>query len=221
MPVSSRVEDYLEALFRLETSGRRLTVTALAEQLSLTKGTIATGVKKMEEAGLVSHAAYGDVFLTPAGREIGWKILVKHEALTVFFCEILNIDPERSEEIACLMEHYLDGKAAGRFFNLIDSLYEACLSQKEWMKELSDALDKPQTPPCPLTLWKAKNGKICRLSGTPKIIAALEKAGIKTGATAENIRFSPEKGEYAFRSDGKTVVLPFAEAATVWLSPLK
>ena len=33
--------------------------------------------------------------------------------------------------------------------------------------------------------------------------------------------FLPEKGEYAFRSDGKTVVLPFAEAATVWLSPLK
>ena len=44
MPVSARIEDYLEALFQLELTGRRLTVTALAEKLSLTKGTVATAV---------------------------------------------------------------------------------------------------------------------------------------------------------------------------------
>lgn len=217
MPVSSRVEDYLEALFQLEASGRRLTVTALAEKLLLTKGTVATGVKKMEKAGFVSHAAYGDVFLTPEGREIGWRILTKHEALTSFFCEILNIDPEKSEEIACLMEHSLDGKAAGRFFNLTNRLYEARLSQKEWMTELIESLDSPHAPPCPLTLWKAKNGTVCRLSGTPEILDRLEAKGIKTGKTVKNIRFDPKNNEYAFKSDEKNIALPFSDAATVWL----
>ena len=42
-----------------------------------------------------------------------------------FFCGILNIDPEKAEEIACLTEHYLEGKAASRFFNMIDFLYES------------------------------------------------------------------------------------------------
>lgn len=44
--VSSRLEDYLEALFHLETTGSKQTVTALAENLKLTKGTIATVIKK-------------------------------------------------------------------------------------------------------------------------------------------------------------------------------
>ena len=44
--VTSRLEDYLEALFLLEATGKKQTVTALAENLKLTKGTIATVVKK-------------------------------------------------------------------------------------------------------------------------------------------------------------------------------
>ena len=59
MVVTSRLEDYLEALFHLETTGGKQTVTALAENLKLTKGTIATVVKKMAEQGLVLHESYG------------------------------------------------------------------------------------------------------------------------------------------------------------------
>ena len=44
--VSPRLEDYLEALFFLETTGKKQTVTALAENLKLTKGTIASVIKK-------------------------------------------------------------------------------------------------------------------------------------------------------------------------------
>ena len=77
MPVSSRIEDYLEALFQLESAGKRLTVTALADKLALTTGTVATGVKQMEETGWVSHAAYGDVFLTPNGRYIGGYVFTQ------------------------------------------------------------------------------------------------------------------------------------------------
>lgn len=217
MPVSSRIEDYLEALFQLESAGKRLTVTALADKLALTKGTVATGVKKMEEAGLVSHAAYGDVFLTPKGREIGWKVLIKHDALTNFFCGILNIDPEKAEEIACLTVHYLEGKAASRFFNMIDFLYEARIAKEEWMNGLLNALDKPQTLPRPMTLWNEKSGKICRLSGSADLCDRLEELGIKTGDLLKNIRFDEDKNEFSFKANEQNVTLAFADAATVWL----
>lgn len=83
--VTSRLEDYLEALFHLETTGSKQTVTALAENLKLTKGTIATVIKKMAEQELVWHESYGAIRLTPKGRRIGWQVYMKHERLTSFF----------------------------------------------------------------------------------------------------------------------------------------
>lgn len=217
MPVSARIEDYLEALFQLELTGRRLTVTALAEKLSLTKGTVATAVKKMEEAGLVSHAAYGDVFLTGEGRKIGWNVLMKHEGLTDFFYKILGIDPKTSEDIACMIEHSLDGRAAQRFFNLIDYLHEADLSEQSWMKELSAALDTPQTLPRPLTLWQGGRAKVCRLTGTAEITDRLAQSGIKNGKEIHGLSFDGENKKFLMETDEKTVEIDFSDAATVWV----
>lgn len=52
MTVSASTEDYLEALFRLESQGKKLTVTALAEQLKRTKGTVVTAVKNWRNKAL-------------------------------------------------------------------------------------------------------------------------------------------------------------------------
>ena len=95
--VTPRLEDYLEALFLLETSGNKQTVTALAENLKLTKGTIATVIKKMTEQKLVLPESYGAIRLTPEGRRIGWEVYMKHERLTSFFHDFLGQDLERSE----------------------------------------------------------------------------------------------------------------------------
>ena len=148
--VSPRLEDYLEALFLLETAGSKQTVTALAENLKLTKGTIATVIKKMTEQQLVLHESYGNIRLTEKGRKIGWDISMKHERLTSFFHDFLEQDAARSEEIACLIEHHLDGAAANRFFNLISFLQKAQLQKETWTKELFSFLETDVLPPMPL-----------------------------------------------------------------------
>jgi len=217
--VTSRLEDYLEALFLLETSGSRQTVTALAENLRLTKGTIATVIKKMTEQELVFHESYGAIRLTSKGRRIGWEVYMKHERLTSFFHDFLEQDAERSEEIACLIEHHLDGVAANRFFNMIDFLKQAQTEKKEWTKELFLSLGNTVRLPVPLTLAlpRQKKGRVCRLTAEPEIKRRLEKQKIVQGAVLEDIHYNEASTEYAVKINNKPTFLDFATAATVWI----
>lgn len=217
--VSSRLEDYLEALFLLETTGSRQTVTALAENLKLTKGTIATVIKKMTEQELVLHESYGAIRLTPKGRRIGWQVYMKHERLTSFFHDLLGQDAERSEEIACLIEHHLDGAAANRFFNLIDFLQRAQSEKKEWTKELFKALDLTVNSPMPLTLAvpQITRGRVCRITAEKETVSELGKAGIVPEALIENAGYDGKTGKYAVYVNGNRTDLEFQTAATVWI----
>lgn len=215
--VTSRLEDYLEALFQLETSGQKLTVTALAENLKLTKGTITTVIKKMTEQGLVQHEAYGLIRLTDEGRKIGWHIFMKHERLTSFFHDFLGEKPEKSEEIACLIEHHLDGRAANCFFNLIDYLSDARASKQAWMDDLFEALKKSGRRAAPLTLADAGDGIVCRLTGGGKANEALADMGIVCGKKLSKTAYDSGQDIYRFIMDGREIMLEPSLAATVWV----
>ena len=217
--LSPRLEDYLEALFLLETSGNRQTVTALAENLKLTKGTIATVIKKMTEQDLVLHESYGGIRLTDKGRRVGWEVYMKHERLTSFFHHFLGQDAARSEEIACLIEHHLDGAAANRFFSLIAFLKQAQQQKKDWMEELFSSLEKSVPPPMPLTIAADGHisGRVCRLTGIRDVTEKLKEEGIVIGTVLENIRKDEKSGKYTAQANGKELTLDFAAAATVWV----
>ena len=46
MAVTARIEDYLEAVFKIEISGRSATVTELAARLRVTKATVTAILKR-------------------------------------------------------------------------------------------------------------------------------------------------------------------------------
>ena len=215
--LSSRLEDYLETLFHLETVGEKQTVTALADHLKLTKGTIATVVKKMAEQGLVRQKSYGAIQLTPDGRRIGWRVYMKHERLTSFFHDFLGLDAGRGEEIACLIEHHLDGHAAERFFGLVDFLQDAQANQKGWTQELFRSLDAAVRLPAPLTVAASASGRVDRLTGDDNVCRRLAESGVVEGARLDNVRFVESENKYAFEINGRSVALDAAAAATVWI----
>lgn len=199
MTVSASTEDYLEALFRLESQGKKLTVTALAEQLKRTKGTVVTAVKKLAEQGFAEHQSYGEISLTDKGREIGWRIDMKHECLTGFFHDLLKVDKRKAEDIACLIEHHLDGGAAEKFFNLVAFLTTAQEKSESFSAELSAALRETPALPVPLTLFKGKKATVCR--------------GEYTGASIENITAE------SCKINGRQVALSPEDFSTIWVKP--
>ncbi|MBQ9403410.1 MAG: metal-dependent transcriptional regulator, partial [Synergistaceae bacterium] len=141
--ITARIEDYLEELFLLESTGRSVTVTDLAERLKITKGTVTATVQKLVELELVKHERYGNLHLTEAGRLKGMTVFRRHEGFRAFFHELLGLDREHSSEMACSMEHYVDTVTEERLYALLEYFRKAKAEHQPWVDEIFLAIEKP------------------------------------------------------------------------------
>jgi len=216
--ITARIEDYLEEIFLLESTGRDITVTGLAERLSITKGTVTATVQKMVDAGMLNHERYGSLHLTKEGRRNGLLIYHRHEGLRAFFHEFLGLDRERSSEIACGMEHYMDTATGERLYAMLEFFRRAKADKEPWVDELLRAMDRTQvTLPNPLSVFESgQKGVVVRLSAESSLRKRLQSDGFTAGVVVA-CADSEQNDLILVELDGREIPLPRNEAATIWL----
>ena len=215
--LSPRIEDYLEELFLLESTGRKVTVTDLADRLKITKGTVTATVQKLVELELVNHERYGNLHLTDAGRRQGMTVFHRHEGFRAFFHEMLGLDRDHSSEMACSLEHYIDAVTEDRLYALLEYFRKARAEHQPWVDEIFLAIEKPVLiVPVPLTLCEpGSEGAILRITADEPLRKKLLKAGFTIGA---EVKLLDNEGEmFTCRLPRETVELPLNEAAAVWI----
>jgi DtxR family Mn-dependent transcriptional regulator len=104
--MTQSLEDYLEMVSFLSDDGE-VRVTDIASRLGVSKPSVLTALKSLEEQGLLEHERYRTVTLTPKGTVQASEIRDRHKFLTSFLREILGVSAEVAEEDACKMEHIL------------------------------------------------------------------------------------------------------------------
>ena len=215
--LSPRIEDYLEELFLLESTGREITVTDLADRLKITKGTVTATVQKLVELELVKHERYGNLHLTDTGRRRGMTVFHRHEGFRAFFHEMLGLDRDHSSEMACSMEHYVDSVTEERLYALLEFFRRAKAEHQPWVDEVFLAIEKPVTlVPVPLTLCEnGTSGAILRITADEPLRKHLAKRGFVIGAEVRLIDNDDEI--FTCEISHNAVNLPLNEAATIWL----
>ena len=218
--ITPRIEDYLEEIFLLESTGLAITVTDLAERLKITKGTVTATVQKMVEAGMLTHERYGSLHLTKEGRRKGLLVYRRHEGLRAFFHELLGLDRGLSSEMACNMEHYLDTVTDERLYAMLEFFRRARADKDPWVDELFSAMEQTQVMlPNPLSVFESgQKGVVLRLSANDKLRKQLQEAGFTPGATVTCVASSA--GSMLVALDGGEITLPHNEATAVWLRML-
>src|SRR5215208_1081804 len=105
-PASSAVEDYLKAVYALETRLEGPVPTnALAERLGVTPGSVSGMLRRLDELGLLEHERYRGVTLTSEGRRIALRTLRNHRLLELLLVELLDVPWDRVHREAELLEH--------------------------------------------------------------------------------------------------------------------
>lgn len=215
--LSPRIEDYLEELFLLESTGRKITVTDLADRLKITKGTVTATVQKLVELELVKHERYGNLHLTDAGRRRGMTVFHRHEGFRAFFHELLGLDRDHSSEMACSMEHYIDPVTEERLYALLEYFRKARAEHQPWVDEIFLAIEKPVLiVPVPLTICDSgSEGAILRITADEPLRKELAKKGFVIGAEVK----LTDNGNDIFTCtiSHETVKLPLNEAAAIWI----
>ena len=115
---SVTVENYLKAMLALEGRADRVTVSALARHLGVSKPSASAMAKSLAREGLVAHERYRPLRLTEAGRRAAALVVRKHRLTEMFLVERMGFGWDEVHAIAEQVEH-VDAPA---FFARMDEL---------------------------------------------------------------------------------------------------
>jgi len=119
------MEDYLEAIAMLRNENKVARVSQISQKLKVKMPSVTSALSKLSDKKLVLHQKYGYVELTTRGDKVAKDVIRRHEALSHFFAEILDIERETAEADACKIEHVISQLSLERITKFIEFI-EAC-----------------------------------------------------------------------------------------------
>jgi DtxR family Mn-dependent transcriptional regulator len=116
--MTQSLEDYLEMVSFLADEGE-VRVTDIAARLEVSKPSVLTALKVLEERGFIEHQRYRNVTLTKEGEKRAMEIRRRHHFLTVFLRDVVGVDAKTAERDACKMEHILSEETLEKMRELV------------------------------------------------------------------------------------------------------
>jgi DtxR family Mn-dependent transcriptional regulator len=107
LALSDAIQDYLKALYHLQTGEGRVSVTALAREQKVSPASASAMVKKLAALELVEHAPYRGVHLTPAGEKVAVEVIRHNRLLELYLADTLGLHVDAVHEEADRLEHAL------------------------------------------------------------------------------------------------------------------
>lgn len=117
--VSATHEDYLKAVWNAqEWDPAPVSTTWLAQRLGVGAPTVSETVRLLARRGLLEHAPYRGVGLTPAGRAVAVQVVRRHRLLETWLVEHLGYAWDEVHEEAEVLEHAV----SDRFVERVDAV---------------------------------------------------------------------------------------------------
>jgi DtxR family Mn-dependent transcriptional regulator len=105
--LSDAIQDYLKELYKLQSAGASVSVSALARCQGVSPASASEMVKKLAALKLVDHAPYRTVRLTAAGERVAVEVIRHHRLLELYLAETLGLDVDAVHDEADRLEHVL------------------------------------------------------------------------------------------------------------------
>jgi len=103
--ISNVVEEYLEAVWRLQEKASPVKTGKLAQQLRVTPGAVTNTLTHLEKHKLIARNPYRGITLTDKGRAIALQVVRKHRLAERLLTEVLRMDWSGVHDTACELEH--------------------------------------------------------------------------------------------------------------------
>ncbi|WP_026543751.1 metal-dependent transcriptional regulator [Arthrobacter sp. 35/47] len=119
--LTATAQDYLKMIWSAtEWSASPITVGAMAERIGVKPSTVSDGIRRLAKQGLVSHAPYGSIELTPAGREHAVAMVRRHRLLETFLVQVLGYGWDEVHDEAEVLEHAVSDTMITRIDELLE-----------------------------------------------------------------------------------------------------
>jgi len=174
VPLSSALEDYLEAIYHLEQERRIARVRDIAKRLGVKMSSVSSALKSLGARGLIEYDPHQFITLTDQGIETAREIVRRHEVLKRFLSKVLRFDEVAAEDNACRIEHHLDPEVIDRLVKFVEFMETCPVDQTRWHEDVPQTCDE-----CVTCLEEARKKTASR--------ARAQKAAVKEGRTLAEI----------------------------------
>jgi DtxR family Mn-dependent transcriptional regulator len=192
------VQDYLKAIYVLESAGERVTTSALARRMGVSAPSATAMTKRLDELGLVERVPHRGVALTEAGKRGALEVVRHHRLLERYLVDRLGLTLDEVHAEAELLEHALSEELEAK----ID-------------EELGFPTHDPHGDPIPdrelrlvhgesrtlLDLEPGARGSIARVpDGDSELLRYLGELGLIPDASVEMVALAPFGGPVTVRT---------------------
>jgi DtxR family transcriptional regulator, Mn-dependent transcriptional regulator len=104
--LSQAVQDYLKAIYKLQTGGL-VSTTEIAKEMNVSGASVTGMLKRLSTMNLVEYNSYKGVKLTRTGEKISLEIIRHHRLLELYLKEVMGFPLDKVHEEACRLEHFI------------------------------------------------------------------------------------------------------------------
>ena len=139
--ITSRMEDYLETIKKIEEEKKVIRVKWIAHRLNVKMSSVTEALKNLSNEGLVKHERYGYIELTKRGSKLAQQIDARHQVLFSFLAEVLGVNSQLANEDACKMEHVMSEVAMNKLIKFVH-FFKKSLKEDKLMENFRDCLNE-------------------------------------------------------------------------------
>jgi DtxR family Mn-dependent transcriptional regulator len=112
--LSDAIQDYLKSVYKLQAASGRVTIGALAKDLSVSPASASAMVKKLAALELLEHEPYHGAHLTPAGEKVALEVIRHHRLLELYLAQTLGLHVDDVHDEADRLEHVISEELEAR-----------------------------------------------------------------------------------------------------------
>lgn len=100
-------ENYLETILILKKRNGHVRSIDIANEMGFTKASVSRAMSILKRDEYICMDADGSINLTELGMQTASQVLERHEVLTKFITDILDVPQDIAENDACRIEHII------------------------------------------------------------------------------------------------------------------
>lgn len=218
MVLSQSVEDYLKAIYKLDTEEKGASTTRIAEALDVSSASATNMVKRLSDMGLVNYQSYKGASLTESGRKIALEIIRHHRLLELYLLEVMGYSWDEVHDEAEKLEHHISEQFEDKIAELLDNPTHDPHGDPIPTKEgIMPEMDTK-------SLVNAEEGihyLVSRVKNQdPELLRYLEKIGLLPGAKLQIKDKGPFRGPITLNIENSEQVLGHEVAEHIYLAEL-
>lgn len=214
--LSTATQDYLKVIWTAqEWTDEPLTVSALSVHMGFSPSSVSEAVKKLTNQGLLTHARYGSIALTPDGEKAAVGMVRRHRLIETFLVEYLGYRWDEVHDEAEHLEHAVSDKMvdalSARLGNPVRDPHGDPIPASDGRFPVLDALRLSRCEP-------GTQGVVARVSDNePELLRYIAELGLHLDTVVSVVRRQPYAGTLTIEAGGRTMDLGLPAAEAIWI----